>query len=70
MADLNYQQHGLQHSLGARPFKNAGVILSNPWQHAALANYGNVLKASSESVAALGSDGQGIRLNIVQLRGK
>lgn len=69
MADLNYQQHGVQHSMGMRPFKNSGVILSNAWHHAALASFGDIQAASSESLKALGCDGPGIGLNIVQVRG-
>jgi hypothetical protein len=69
MADLNYQQHGTQRPQGDRSGKGTGVILSNVWQHAALANYGAVAKASDESLAALGCDGPGLKLNIVQVRG-
>jgi hypothetical protein len=69
MADLNYQQHGRQPAQGARVGKNAGVILSNAAHHAALANAPAVAAASDESLAALGSDGNGIVLNIVQVRG-
>lgn len=61
--------YGHQGYHGVPPAGRLGMVLSSPQHHFALSRRGQIHDDMRSQLAALGIDGDGLKLNIVRVRG-